>query len=94
MSLEAVMWAAGAVATVLTGWQGMQSRQLKLLRDRVKEQDARIATLATWQTTAREYIGQLLFVMAVHGVKPPTPPESLGLAVEDAQPTTPDEEDA
>jgi len=92
MSLEAVMWAAGAVATVLTGWQGMQSRQLKQLRNRVREQDARIATLATWQTTAREYIGQLLFVMAVHGVKPPQPPDSLGLTTEDVSSVEGEEE--
>lgn len=75
------MWSVGAVATLLGAWQGRQTRQIKTLRDKLAAQDQRIETLATWQTTAREYIGQLLYVMAVHGVKPPRPPAELGLTV-------------
>lgn len=77
------MWAAGAVATVLGGWQTRQTRQIGELRRRVTEQEQKINALTSWQTRARQYIGQLLFVMALHGVSPPTPPASLGLNVDD-----------
>jgi hypothetical protein len=100
MTPDVVMYAAGAVATLLGGWQTRQSRQIKTMREHQTAQDeqleaqrrqikalrGQVGNLSTWQSTAREYIGQLLYVMAVHGVKPPRPPDALGLTIPNQRP--------
>lgn len=90
------MWAVGAVATLLGAWQGRQARQIKTLNDQVSTLTGQVKQLTTWRTTATEYIGQLLFVMAQRGIVPPQPPESLGLTVtteRNAPSSTPQQED-
>lgn len=72
MSPELIGAVCTGLSVLLGAWNKRQSNQLKTLRGDV-------ARLTNWQTTARDYIGQLLFVMATHGVKPPLPPAELGL---------------
>lgn len=74
MNPELISAIGGAIAIVLGAWNARQGRQLKALREQVD-------TLTGWRTTATEYIGQLMFALALHGIKPPKPPESLGLVV-------------
>jgi hypothetical protein len=74
MSPELIGAVCTGLSVLLASWNKRQGTQLKELRGDVSR-------LSGWQTTARDYIGQLLFVMAVHGVKPPLPPAELGLTI-------------
>lgn len=83
MSPELILAISSGLSGLLGAWNARQARQLKALRDEV-------SGLTSWQATARGYIGQLLFVMATHGLTPPLPPASLGLTM----PTTDDPPEA
>lgn len=74
MTPELVSAVGVAITGILGAWNARQGRRIKSL-----EQTAE--SLTGWKTVATGYIGTLLFLMAERGIKPPTPPEALGLTI-------------